>query len=248
MRGPASPLPSSARSHGKGSRPLGNKKTGRGSPSRGLSRKASLDSPAQDSTGSPSQSGVLSTGIQEKRKLGPGPSPGLERDRPGSFLFPSSCDEDATQTAKRRCIRVSPLAADGRKLVTSISKKPGSTPSIRSPVPFQVLLDGEPITVNELEMAFQRFFGSQRSGLEVPTLKWVDGSVLKSDQEANPHLSSLTAQARGRSNPLSDNEDFCLMSAVSSPRAISIHKLRLLRIPRRASVRPRARRRLCWDS
>ncbi|XP_039768910.1 uncharacterized protein LOC114813699 isoform X2 [Ornithorhynchus anatinus] len=165
----------------------------------------------------------------------------------GSRLY-MSCDEDATQTAKRRCIRVSPLAADGRKLVTSISKKPGSTPSIRSPVPFQVLLDGEPITVNELEMAFQRFFGSQRSGLEVPTLKWVDGSVLKSDQEANPHLSSLAAQARGRSNPLSDNEDFCLMSAVSSLRAISIHKLQLPRIPRRASVRPRARRRLCWDS
>ncbi|XP_038597770.1 uncharacterized protein LOC119921816 [Tachyglossus aculeatus] len=208
---------------------------------------ASLDSPSQEGMGSLSLGGVLSTGIQKKRKLGPGPSPGLERDRARSLPVRPSCDEDATQAAKRRCVQVSPLAADGKSLVTPSSKKTGSTPSIRSPVPFQVLPDGEAITVNDPEMAFQRFFGSQRSGLEVSTLNWLDGSVLKSDRETNPCLSSLSVQFRARSNPLTDSEDFRLMPVVSSPRSISSHKLRRLRIPRSASVRPRSRRRLCWD-
>ncbi|XP_038597759.1 uncharacterized protein LOC119921790 [Tachyglossus aculeatus] len=207
---------------------------------------ASLDRPSQEGMGS--LGGVLSTGIQKKRKLGPGSSPGLERDRALSLSVRPSCDEDATQAAKRRCVQISPLAAGGKSLVTPSSKKTGSTPSISSPVPFQVLPDGEAITVNELEMAFQRFFGSQQSGLEVPTLNWMDGSVLKSDRETNYSLSSLAAQARARSNPLTDSEDFCLKPVVSSPRPTSSHKLRLPHIPRRATVRPRARRRLRWDS
>ncbi|XP_038597702.1 uncharacterized protein LOC119921704 [Tachyglossus aculeatus] len=204
--------------------------------------------PSQEGMASLSLGGVLSTGIQKKRKLGPGPSPGLERDRAHSLPVRPSCDEDVTQATKRRCVQISLLAAGGKSLVNPSSKKTGSTPSIRIPVPFQVLLDGEAITVNELEMAFQRFFGSQHSGLEVPTLNWMDGSILKSDRETNYCLSTLAAQARARSNPLTNSEDFCLKPVVSSPRTTSSHKLQLPRIPRRASVRPRSRRRLRWDS
>ncbi|XP_038599309.1 uncharacterized protein LOC119925278 [Tachyglossus aculeatus] len=204
---------------------------------------APVASPASVEMGSPLKSRICSPGIQAKQKLSPGNCPRPEREQSPPFLFPSSSDKDGLQAPKRCCVWISPLAADGRTLMTSVPRKTGSILFIRSPVPSQVLPGTEPINVNELEVAFQRFFGSQRSGLEVPTLGWMDGSALKSNQEASPCLLTFVVQPSARS------EDFSLISMVSSSPAVSLHKLQLPQFPRRSSARrfQKARQRLGWD-